>query len=116
MSFRTSSPGPVLLRQNGMNSPVQAPAISPDGLSVVEVRNGTGSGTGSGTGASLVRIPLATGAQTVLHRFRGPGPFQVGPNEGNFLVVGQRLQGGNWRLAGWVSDAGFHSLDHRQDA
>jgi hypothetical protein len=104
--------GPVLLRRSGMNSPVQSPAISPDGLSAVEVR----SGTGPGTDTSLVRIRLATGVQTVLHRWRAPGPFQVGPNEGNFLVVGQRLQGGNWRLAGWVSDAGFHSLDHRPAA
>ena len=99
--------GPVLLRRSGMNSPVQEPVISPDGLSVVEVRSGPGTDT------SLVRISLATGGQTVLHRWRTPGTFQVGPNEGNFLVIGQQLQGGNWRLAGWVNDAGFHSLDHR---
>ena len=101
--------GPVLLRRSGMNSPIRSPAISPDGRSVIEVR----SGTGPGTGTSLVRISLATGLQTVLHHWRAPGPFQVGPNEGNFLVVAQHLHGGNWRLAGWVSDAGFHSLDHR---
>ena len=99
--------GPVLLRRSGMNSPVQEPVISPDGLSVVEVRSGPGTDT------SLVRISLATGGQTVLHRWRTPGTFQVGPNEGNFLVIGQQLHGGNWRLAGWVNDAGFHSLDHR---
>ena len=34
----------------------------------------------------------------------------------DLLVVGQRLKGGNWRLAGWVSDAGSHSLDHRPAA
>ena len=101
--------GPVLLRQSGMNSSVQGPGISPDGRSVLEVRNGTGPGAGT----SLVRISLATGAQTVLHRWDAPGSFQIGPNEGNFLVVGQHVHGDDWRLAGWVSDGGFHSLDQR---
>jgi hypothetical protein len=95
--------GPVLLRQNGMNSETQAPAVSPDGSSVAEVR------TGPGAGASLVRISLATGSQTIL--FRAPGTYQVGANEGNFLVVGQQAHpGSNWRLAGWVDGTGFHPV------
>jgi len=99
--------GPVLLRQNGMESEIQAPAISPDGSSVVEVR----SGTASGADTSLVRVSLANGKQAVLHRWRTSGPYQVGANEGNFLIVAQQLHSGNtWRLRGWVDSAGFRSL------
>src|SRR5262249_5763620 len=55
--------GPVLLRQNGMHSAIQAPAISSDGGSVVEVRGSTASGADT----SLVPISLATANQPVLH-------------------------------------------------
>jgi hypothetical protein len=101
--------GPVLLRLNGRGGENQAPAISPDGGSVVEVRNGVP----TGRSATVVRIGLATGQQTVLHQFRAPGLYSVGANEGNFLVVGQQLsQGDNWLLRGWIDDRGFHTLPH----
>lgn len=99
--------GPVLLHQNGMSSEIQAPAISSDGGSVVEVRPAAS----HDDGASLVRVSLANGRQTVLSRLPAPGRYQAGANEGNFLFVGQQLHpGNNWRLFGWVNDAGFHSL------
>jgi len=101
--------GPVLLRQNGMDGETQAPAISSDGGSVVEVR----SGTALGADASLVRISLTTSKQTVLHFWRTPGTYAVGANEGNFLIVAQQLHSGNnWLLRGWVDGAGFHSLSY----
>jgi hypothetical protein len=102
--------GPVLLRQNGMGSQIQAPAISSDGSSVVEIRHGNA----PGRPVALVRISLDTGEQAVLHHWGGPGTFQVGANEGNFLIVGQQLRpGGNkWLLRGWIDDRGFHSLTY----
>jgi WD40 repeat protein len=99
--------GPVLLHQDGMNSQIQAPVVSPDGSSVIEVRGGTG----PGANVRLVRISLATGSQSVLARLPAPGPYQAGANEGNFLFVGrQRHPAGDWRLIGWVNDDGFHPL------
>lgn len=99
--------GPVLLHQDGMSSEIQAPGIAPDGGSVIEIR----SGNAPGADAMLVRISLAAGSQMVLHRLPAPGPYQVGPNVGNFLFIGQRNHpGSSWRLAGWVDDAGFHPL------
>jgi Tol biopolymer transport system component len=63
--------GPVLLRLNGRGGENQAPAISPDGGSVVEVRNGVP----TGRSATVVRIGLATGSRLVRHRAtRSPGP------------------------------------------
>jgi hypothetical protein len=99
--------GPVLLRQNGMGGVNQAPAISSDGSSVVEVRNPTS----PGPYVTVVRIGLATGKQVVLHRFRAPGQYSVGANEGNFLIVGQLIRhGNNAVLRGWIDGRGFHSL------
>jgi hypothetical protein len=99
--------GRVLLRLDGLDSVIQAPAISPDGGSVVEVRGGTAPGADT----RVIRISLATGEQSVLHQWRAPGPYQVGANEGNFLVVGQQLHSGNnWLLRGWIDGAGFHAL------
>lgn len=100
--------GPVLLRQNGMGGVNQAPAISPDGSSVVEVRNGIS----PGRDATVVRVGLATGKQVVLHRFRAPGLYGVGANEGNFLIVGQVLHHGNNALLGWIDSRGFHPLQY----
>lgn len=99
--------GPVLLRQPGTGTQILPLAISPDGASVVEVRGATA----PYSGPSLVRVSLATGRATVLHRWKAPGQHQVGASEGNFLFVGQQLRRGNdWRIAGWVADGGFHAL------
>jgi hypothetical protein len=101
--------GPVLLRRNGMGGVNQAPAISPDGSSVVEVRNGIS----LGRYVTVVRIGLATGKQVVLHRFRAHGQYQVGANEGNFLIIGQVIHhGNNAVLRGWIDGRGFHSLHY----
>lgn len=98
--------GPVLLRQNGMESPIKAPQLSPDARSVIEIRPGPGSDT------SLISINLKTDARTILHRWRTAGTFQVGPNLGNFLFVARQLHPASdkWRLIGWVNGEGFHPL------
>jgi len=99
--------GPVLLRQPGTGTQILPLAISPDGASVVEVR----SATAPYSRQSLVRVSLATGRSTVLHRWPAPGQHQVGASEGNFLFVGQQVRRGNdWRIVGWVADGGFHAL------
>jgi hypothetical protein len=101
--------GPVLLRQNGMGGETRAPAISPDGSSVVEVRNAVS----PGRAVSLVRIGLATGKQVVLHTWRAPGRYQVGANEGNFLFVARQLHSGNnWVIRGWINGPKFHALHY----
>jgi hypothetical protein len=93
--------GPVLLRQRGMGAPDQAPAISPHGDSVIEVRAHTG----------LIRMSLTTGRPMVLSPLRAPGRYAAGPNEGNFLFIGRQTHPGNdWQIAGWVAGARFHPL------
>lgn len=105
-------PGPVLLRLNGMSSQIRAPSISPDGSSVVEVRNPVS----PGRAISLVRVDLATGQQVVLHTWPAPGRYQAAANAGNFLLVAQQLHpGSNWVLSGWVNGAGFHALRYPAD-
>lgn len=99
--------GPALLRQPGTGTQILPLAISPDGASVVEVR----SATAPYSLPTLVRVSLATGRSTVLHRWQAPGSYQVGPSEGNFLFVGRQVRRGNdWRIVGWVADGGFHAL------
>jgi hypothetical protein len=97
--------GPVLLRQNGAGGVDQAPAISPDGGSVVEVRNGAD--------PTLARIGLVTGKQVVLHQLPAPGPYGVGANEGNFLIVAQITHSGdNAVIRGWIDGPGFHPVTY----
>jgi hypothetical protein len=100
--------GPVQLRLSGMAGVNQAPAISSDGGSVVTVRNRTGDG-----GATLIRTSLASRQQTVLHHLAAPGPYAIGANEGNFLILAQVTHSGNNAvIRGWVDDRGFHPLQH----
>jgi WD40 repeat protein len=102
--------GPVLLRQNGLGGVNQAPAISPGARSVVEVRHGTS----PGGDFTVVRIDLATGKQVVLHRFGAPGPYGIGLNEGNFILVVQLTHSGSTAVVrGWTDGGGFHSVAYR---
>jgi WD40 repeat protein len=102
--------GPVLLRQSGMGGVNQAPAIAPGARSVVEVRHGTS----PGGDFTVVRVDLATGKQVVLHRLGAPGPYQVGLNEGNFILVAQTAHSGSKAVVrGWTDDRGFHPVTYR---
>jgi hypothetical protein len=109
--------GPIQLRQPARGIATW-PAFSTGGASVVEVRD-SGQVPGRSLAppalnARLVQVSLATGSQTILHRWSTPEALIVS-EQGNFFLIAQVTPGHgldfHFLICGWVDGSGFHRLD-----